>query len=55
MLLLIIVHVCYLLVFMSPETATKSPWQDFLGSQYFLEHAVLVAVDEAHCTVSMNG
>ena len=48
-MLLIIVHACYLLVFMSPETATKSPWRDFFGSQYFLEHAVLVAVDEAHC------
>ena len=31
------------------ETATKSPWRDFFGSQYFQEHAVLVAVDEAHC------
>ena len=36
------------LVFMSPETAVNPPWRDLFASKYFQEHAVLVAVDEAH-------
>ena len=33
---------------MSPETAVNPPWRHFFASKHFQEHAVLVAVDEAH-------
>ena len=34
---------------MSPENATTSPWKQLYKEEYFKQHLVLIAIDEAHC------
>ena len=38
-----------LTVFMSPETAVKSPWRELFSKTLFQQRAVMVAIDEVHC------
>lgn len=50
--IILVVHVImtsYILVFVSPEVAVRSPWRNIFNTPLFKKHLALVAVDEAHC------
>ena len=37
------------IVFMSPESATTSPWKQLYKEKFLKQNLVVIAIDEAHC------